>query len=95
MTDGKSQSGIEKLEVLESTNDGFKIAEADLKMRGPGDVLGILQSGQGGLKFVDLLSDPDLIREARKRADTLIKNDPDLNNYPDLRGWLDLTEAPE
>lgn len=84
VTDGKSEQSEEKLSVMAETTDGFKIAEADLKLRGPGDVLGTQQSGVSELRFIEYLSDVELIREARSLADTVIQDDPELKNYPDL-----------
>lgn len=85
VTDGKSADAMEKLKVLASTDDGFKIAEADLKLRGPGDVLGTQQSGIADLSFVDFLADAELVRQARFLADNLLKQDKDLSSYPMLR----------
>lgn len=84
ITDGKSPEAMEKLQVLAETSDGFKIAEADLRLRGPGDVLGTAQSGLTDLKFVDYLADVELIREARALAEGLLKQDPQLENNPRL-----------
>ncbi|MFD0892727.1 ATP-dependent DNA helicase RecG [Luteolibacter ambystomatis] len=78
LTDGKSPEALEKLKVLEGTADGFEIAEADLRLRGPGDVLGTAQSGMADLKFIDFLSDVALIREARALAGHVIHVDPRL-----------------
>lgn len=83
-TDGKSPDSMEKLEVLAGTNDGFKIAEADLRMRGPGDVLGTQQSGLADLKFVEFLADTPLIRQARQLAEDVITDDPLLEKNPHL-----------
>jgi len=55
-----------RLKILEQTNDGFKIAEADLKLRGPGELLGQEQSGAMRLRFGDLTEDLNLIRQARE-----------------------------
>ena len=84
-TDGKSESSMEKLEVLVSTTDGFKIAEADLRMRGPGDVLGTQQSGLADLKFVEFLADTPLIREARSLAEKVLQDDALLEKNEELR----------
>ena len=78
LTDGKSAEAMEKLAVMEKTSDGFVIAEEDLRLRGPGDVLGTMQSGLGDLKFPDFLADTVLLREARALADQVIKDDPML-----------------
>lgn len=83
-TDGKSPEAMEKLQVLADTSDGFKIAEADLRMRGPGDVLGSAQSGLADMKFIDFLADVDLIREARALAESIINSDPELEKNPRL-----------
>ncbi|MGJ8723066.1 MAG: ATP-dependent DNA helicase RecG [Roseibacillus sp.] len=82
-SDGKT--GQEKLEVMAGTDDGFKIAEADLTLRGPGEVLGTIQSGLGELVFAEFLADVDMVREARRLADDVLKRDPMLEEYPLLR----------
>jgi len=79
LTDGKNPESLEKLKVLEQTSDGFEIAEADLRMRGPGDVLGTMQSGLSDLKFADFLADTGLLREARTLAEEVLKEDPQLD----------------
>lgn len=71
-TPDKNPEAIEKLEILASTLDGFKISEADLKMRGPGDVLGTHQSGLADMRFIEYLADVDLIREARTLAEQIL-----------------------
>ncbi len=78
ITDSKLPEAIEKLSVLEKTADGFEIAEADLQLRGPGDVLGTAQSGITDLRFADFITDTELIREARALADGVLKIDADL-----------------
>ena len=79
LTDGKSAEAMEKLAVMEKTSDGFLIAEEDLRLRGPGDVLGTMQSGLGDLKFADFLADTALLREARALADQVIGEDSTLS----------------
>ena len=78
LTDGKNPDALEKLKVLEQTADGFEIAEADLRLRGPGDVLGVMQSGLSDLRFTEFLADVALLREARELADRLLAEDPQL-----------------
>ncbi|GAA5482381.1 ATP-dependent DNA helicase RecG [Haloferula sargassicola] len=78
LTDGKSPDAMEKLGVMAKTSDGFVIAEEDLRLRGPGDVLGTMQSGLGDFRFPDFLADTALLREARALADRIISEDPDL-----------------
>lgn len=88
-SDGKSPESMDKLRVLESTSDGFEIAEADLRMRGPGDVLGTTQSGLSNLKFTEYLADMSLLREARSLADNVMIEDPDLlGKHQSLRSLI-------
>jgi ATP-dependent DNA helicase RecG len=79
MCDTKKNSGSEKLAVLEQTTDGFKIAEADLELRGPGELLGTAQSGLAGLRLGDLITQTDLVKRARELADALLESDPQLS----------------
>lgn len=86
LTDGKNPEGLEKLRILEQTADGFEIAEADLRLRGPGDLLGTAQSGLAELRFTDFLADTALLREARALADAILAADPRLEGvHRDLR----------
>ena len=78
LTDGKNLDAMEKLKVLEQSADGFEIAEADLRLRGPGDVLGTVQSGLSDLRFADFLADTPLLRQARKLAERVLAEDPRL-----------------
>jgi ATP-dependent DNA helicase RecG len=68
------------LEVLEKTSDGFEIAEADLQLRGPGDILGTAQTGLPSLGLGDLLRDADIMAEARRVAQEVLAADPELRN---------------
>jgi ATP-dependent DNA helicase RecG len=70
--EAKSQESRERLEILEKTNDGFRIAEADLKLRGPGEFLGQQQSGMPRFRFGDLVEDEELVRRARGMAGRLL-----------------------
>jgi ATP-dependent DNA helicase RecG len=94
LTDGKSAEAMEKLAVMEKTSDGFIIAEEDLRLRGPGDVLGTMQSGLGDLKFADFLADTVLLREARALADRVIHADPTLSSIHVALRQLIHEEAP-
>lgn len=67
-----------KLAVLEKTVDGFKVAEADWDLRGPGDLLGTAQSGLPALKIGNLKSDAQLMRRARTAAVSIFARDPRL-----------------
>lgn len=76
---GKNNGRIpQRLEILKKSNDGFEIAEEDLKLRGPGDLLGIRQSGIALFELGDIYRDHDLLREADEDASALMKEDPDL-----------------
>ena len=89
LTDSKTPEALEKLQALVDSHDGFVIAEVDLRLRGPGDVLGTAQSGIADLKFADFLADPTLLREARALADEVIARDPLLNQqHAALRPWI-------
>jgi ATP-dependent DNA helicase RecG len=66
ISDANDPETRKRLKVLEETTDGFKIAEADLKLRGPGELLGKEQSGMPNFRFGDLVNDLDLIRKARE-----------------------------
>ena len=88
VTDGKNPESSEKLNILAGTIDGFKIAEEDLKLRGPGEVLGTRQSGAGGLRFVEFLADTSIIREVREIAEKLLREDPSLRQNVHLKTWL-------
>ncbi|ADU96133.1 ATP-dependent DNA helicase RecG [Thermovibrio ammonificans] len=79
------EEAIKRLKVLESTNDGFKIAEADLAFRGPGEIFGTRQSGLGDFKVADLRRDYDILKEARREAMELIKENPELNGLEELK----------
>jgi len=65
-----------RLETMVQTNDGFEIAEVDLKLRGPGDMMGTQQSGVLNLKIADIIKDNDILKTARYYALKFLKNDP-------------------
>ena len=73
-----TESGLKRLQIMEETNDGFKIADEDLLMRGPGAFFSSKQSGFLKYRIADLVRDKTIIREARKAAFELIKKDPHL-----------------
>lgn len=68
----------ERLKILVDTNDGFKIADEDLKLRGPGDIFGSRQHGLPSLKVSSLMSDGEVIRETHTAAEKLLKENPTL-----------------
>lgn len=77
-----------RLRTLEKTDDGFKLAEADLKLRGPGQFFGVRQSGMSDLAMA-ALADPETVKKARLAARTVMKADPELKRHPLLREQLD------
>ena len=82
MSDYKiSNDGLKRLRTMVETNDGFKISEVDLELRGPGDIAGTRQSGlMSGLKLANLATDGVILEEARKSAITILDKDPKLTN---------------
>ncbi len=73
-----------RLETMVRTNDGFEIAEVDLKLRGPGDLMGTQQSGILNLKIADIVKDNDILKTARHYAIKTLKEDPGLENTENL-----------
>jgi ATP-dependent DNA helicase RecG len=87
---GAADANLEKLQVLEKTSNGFDIAEADLLLRGPGDILGTEQTGMPSLGLGDLLRDAEIMTAARKAAQDLLVSDPELlaPDHSHLRVYL-------
>jgi len=81
----KSLEGWRRLKIMEETTDGFRIAEEDFKIRGPGNIFGTEQSGLPPLLFASLERDYDLLTQARNEASRLVKEDPTLAPWPGLR----------
>jgi ATP-dependent DNA helicase RecG len=82
-SDAKSKEAQERLKIMEISNDGFSLAEQDLKMRGPGDFIGKNQSGIADLTMEALMK-PKLISEAQEDAKEILENDPNLKNHPKI-----------
>ena len=80
-----SEEGRRRIEAMTSTNDGFRIAEVDLELRGPGDFFGTRQSGLPEFRVADLLRDGAMLEEARREAFALVETDPKLL-APEHRG---------
>lgn len=78
--DPKSEEGIQRLQIMESTHDGFKIAEADFMMRGPGEILGKKQHGLPQLRIGNLITDFKILEQARDQAEEILQNDPLLTD---------------
>ena len=82
------EDAIKRLKILESTNDGFKVAEADLAFRGPGELTGTKQSGMGEFKIADLGRDFEILKQARSDAFELIEKNPELSGLENLKQLL-------
>ncbi len=85
LTSDKSKETAAKLAVLERTNNGFEVAEADWDLRGPGDLLGTAQSGLPALKIGNLKTDAALMRRARAAAMSIFDADPRLESPENQR----------
>jgi ATP-dependent DNA helicase RecG len=80
---------MERLRAVESTLDGFELAQLDLELRREGDILGAAQSGRrSALKMLSLLRDEDIIADARVAAQRFVDADPDLEKHPGLAGMV-------
>jgi ATP-dependent DNA helicase RecG len=100
LADDASALGEERLRMMESTTDGFQLAEADLRMRGPGDFLGTRQSGLPDLQMLRTGFDSRLLTMARKAAEQTLDKDADLSQPENRllrvafdRFWLDSVSA--
>lgn len=80
--------GRKRLEALCATQDGFRIAEIDLRLRGPGEVCGVRQHGLTDFRVADLLKDGRLLNEARQEAQALVAADPSLSSASELKREL-------
>lgn len=74
----ENKETMERLQILNKSNDGFFIASEDLKMRGPGDMFGVRQSGDFAFKVGDIYTDAAVLHEASEAVDNLLKEDPAL-----------------
>ena len=82
------ETSRKRLAIMEETNDGFVIADEDLKMRGPGKFFSTEQSGFFKHKIADMVTDGPLIRLARKAAQNIVENDPALNDHPLMKNRM-------
>ena len=87
--DNLSGTSRERIRTMCSTTDGFQIAEADLRLRGPGDMQGLQQSGLLDLKLASIIDDEPLVAATRNLIHDLLNSDPTLSRYPLLRQHLD------
>lgn len=88
ISDVKSGDTRRRLDVIKNNTDGFKIADEDLKLRGPGDFLGSRQHGLPDMKIADIFADRETLHLAGKEAEELIKRDPTLHD-PENAGLRD------
>ena len=87
MSGSKAKETQERLKILRDTNDGFKIASEDLRLRGPGDLFGIRQSGLLNFRLGDVFQDAKILQMANEAADEIIKDDEDwVKNLPEYEG---------
>ena len=89
INDSSNLLARQRLEVLVRSNDGFEIAEIDLRLRGPGQVLGTKQSGLPDLALASLADDGSVLEEARNEAQRLLRDDPSLTRHSLLRQLLE------
>lgn len=83
VSDNRSGESRARMKVMTQTGDGFKIAEEDLLLRGPGDFFGRRQHGLPALKVADLTCDMSLLKEAQTAAAGLLERDPELAGHPE------------
>ena len=81
----KTENSTKRLKILESTLDGFKISDEDLKLRGPGEFFGTKQHGYVSSKLLELNKDGKIIRHARSRAFEIIEKDPKLKHHHSIK----------
>ncbi|MBQ6575472.1 MAG: ATP-dependent DNA helicase RecG, partial [Lachnospiraceae bacterium] len=91
MSSSTNEHTMKRLDILNRSNDGFMIAEEDLKQRGPGDVFGIRQSGDIRFKIGDIYTDSSILKKAAEDADLILKEDPSLSlpKHKDLKSRVE------
>ena len=82
VSDNRNDETRQRLRVMTKTTDGFRIAEEDLRLRGPGDFFGVRQHGLPGLRIADIGCDTRLLTEAQSAAEALLAEDPSLTRHP-------------
>lgn len=80
ITDAKNDTAQRRMKVMETTTDGFKIADEDLKLRGPGEFFGSRQHGLPEMKIADMLEDRSTLEETQRAAREIIAHDPELSS---------------
>lgn len=87
MSASRAEETKERLSILRDTNDGFKIASEDLRLRGPGDLFGIRQSGLLNFRLGDVFQDAKILQMANEAADEILKNEEEwVKNLPEYEG---------
>src|SRR3989339_270678 len=81
----QSSDSFKRMRIMEQINDGFKIAEADLDIRGPGELFGANQHGELDLKLINLEKDRELLEMAREEAHNIIEQDPDFKKQENIK----------
>lgn len=85
VSDAKGETARERLMTMKKYSDGFKIADTDLKLRGPGDFFGSRQHGLPELKIADMVEDMNTLQNAQECAKSILRNDFSLSNHPALK----------
>lgn len=88
VSDAKGETARERLMTMKKYSDGFKIADTDLKLRGPGDFFGSCQHGLPELKIADMVEDMDTLQNAQECAKSILRNDFSLSNHPALKNQM-------
>ncbi|KAM3115719.1 ATP-dependent DNA helicase RecG [Phormidesmis sp. 146-33] len=88
MSSSKAETARQRLNVLEQSQDGFFISEMDMRFRGPGEVLGMRQSGLPDFALASLVEDQDVLEVAREAAEKAIAKDPSLDRFPAMKAEL-------
>jgi ATP-dependent DNA helicase RecG len=89
MNSSKNETAMQRLKVMEQSQDGFWISEMDMRFRGPGEVLGTRQSGLPDLALASLVDDQEALELARDAAEKAIAQDPTLDRWPLMRTELE------
>lgn len=88
VSDAKGKTARERLMTMKKYSDGFKIADTDLKLRGPGDFFGSRQHGLPELKIADMVEDMDTLQNAQECAKSILRNDFSLSKHPALKNQM-------
>lgn len=85
MDDSEGEKISKRLDILNRSGDGFDIAEQDLKLRGPGDLFGVRQSGDFNFRIADIIQDAEILKKAARDVETILRDDPDCEVFPGIR----------